>query len=139
MDLTHPDKRRERGMATVELAIILMVLMFLVFGVMEFGWMFLRMQEVSNAARAGARVAIRPDSTNGDVETVVNNLLSQANITGASVSVSLEDISEAELGDPVTVTVAVDYASVGLLGVPLLSEWLPSTLTATATMAKETP
>ncbi len=49
--------RGERGAVAVEFALIVPLLMLLVFGIMEFGYMLNRDTVVSNASRDGARVA----------------------------------------------------------------------------------
>lgn len=47
--------RRERGAVAVEFALVLPVLVFLVFGLIDFGWMINRDTQINNAAREGAR------------------------------------------------------------------------------------
>ena len=52
---------RRDGLAVVEMAIVLPLLILLTFGMIEYGWLFLRSQEISNAARQGARIGVWPD------------------------------------------------------------------------------
>lgn len=138
MDVVHSKRRRaKRGAALVELALVLMLLVLLVFGVLEYGWMFLRMQEVTNAARAGARLAVIPSATTAMVEDTVESLMHAAAIYDYNVSTVPPDVSNATLGAPITVTVAVPYQSVELTGMSIFPG--PASLTATATMAKEHP
>jgi Flp pilus assembly pilin Flp len=55
------DRRDQSGAAAVEMAIILPVLVLLMFGIVEFGLAFNRLQGVHAAAREGARVgAVSP-------------------------------------------------------------------------------
>ena len=60
-------------MAMVELIIILPLLMMLLFAITEFGVMFGRWQNLSNAAREGARTAVvfRTTCTTATVESEV--------------------------------------------------------------------
>jgi len=130
----------KRGAALVEMAIILTLLVILTFAVMEYGWMFFRMQQVSAAAREGVRDAVVPDATVADVMNTVNGLMASWGMgtTGYSVDIAPANIEELEPGEPVTVTVAVPYGSVELLGMPEFFP-TPATLTSRVVMAKEGP
>ena len=53
---------RESGAAVVELAIVLPLLLIIVFGIIEFGFLWLQSHYIANAAREGARIAAKlPD------------------------------------------------------------------------------
>ena len=132
-------RRTERGAALVELAIVLTLVMILTFGVMEYGWMFYQMQQVTAAAREGARDAVVPDATTGDVQATVDGLMASLGLGGSGYTVDISplNIEELDPGEPVTVTVVVPYANIELLGM----SWFPTpaTLTSRVTMAKEGP
>lgn len=49
--------RRSRGMATVELAMVLPILMVILFGMIEFGYLISTTGQLYNLAREGARAA----------------------------------------------------------------------------------
>lgn len=49
--------RNEEGQAVVEFALILPLLILLIFGMIDFGWLFYNKIEVNNASREGARYA----------------------------------------------------------------------------------
>jgi Flp pilus assembly protein TadG len=51
-------RRRERGAATVEFAIIIIVLFLIVFGIIEFGILMYDKHILTNASREGARAGI---------------------------------------------------------------------------------
>ncbi len=51
--------RRERGAAVVEFAILFLLLMTLLFGMIEFGFLWLESYYIGNAAREGARAAAK--------------------------------------------------------------------------------
>src|SRR6185503_19473961 len=75
--------RREEGAAAVEFALISVVLLTLVFGMIEFGIAFSKVNVYTGAAREGARyAAVRcaPDSSTG-----CTNALVSSKVTGAAV------------------------------------------------------
>jgi Flp pilus assembly protein TadG len=126
-----------RGLILIETALIIMVILLLTFGVMEYGWMFMQAQHVINAARQGARVGVRADSVNGDATSAVNAILSAQGITNYTVSFSPSDVSAPDPGDPLTVTVTAPYADLTLTGLPFLP--VPANLQSAVTMSKEGP
>jgi len=80
---------RERGQAVVELALTLPLLLLVVLGIFDFGFMFQKYEVVTNAAREGARVGVLPDYTPTDA---INRALAYLDAGG--------------LGGPGTTTVA---------------------------------
>jgi Flp pilus assembly pilin Flp len=60
-----PSKRvaDERGAALVEFALVLPLLLVVIAGIVDFGFVFQRYEVVTNAAREGARIAILPGYT----------------------------------------------------------------------------
>lgn len=130
---------RARGVVLMEVAIVLMLLLLLTFGAMEYGWMFSKSGELANAAQQGARVGMRAHSTTAEVQAAVNELMDRAGLSGTGYSVAIDpaDISLAETGDWITVTVSMPYNSVALTGFPLLP--VPATLSETSVMAREGP
>jgi hypothetical protein len=130
----HP----EAGLATVEMAVVILLLVTMLFGIMEYGWMFYRIQQVTNAAREGARLAILPDATNADVTTRVDGLLSDWGVTTpGAVTISSLDLMAEPTGQLITVTVSIPYAGNSLTNMSLFAT--PEQLRASATMAKEGP
>ena len=131
--------RKRRGLSTVEAALVVPLILLLTFGVMEYGWMFLKAQQISNAARHGARTAVRPGATNAEVVDAVSNLLTAADLGGSGYSVNLTpaDVSTPETGEAVTVQVSVPGSSVTLFGGSFLPR--PAALSSSVTMAKEGP
>ena len=124
-----------RGIVTVEAALVFPVLLVLLFGLLEYGWMFLRSQQITNAARHGARLAILPDADNAAIETTVDAMLASFGITSASVTFTS---SGPDAGDEVQVTVSAAYKNSDIdLGMPLVP--VPSNLFASVSMAREGP
>jgi Flp pilus assembly protein TadG len=130
-------RRNRRGAAAVEFAIVAPVFFLLVFGMIEYGRMVMVQQVLTNASREGARRAVLDGATTAEVRDVVDNYLASASINPSAepTTVSPNPPTDAEFGDPVTVTVSVPFNEVS---------WLPSpmylggkTLTATTVMRRE--
>ncbi|HJR59030.1 MAG TPA: TadE/TadG family type IV pilus assembly protein [Vicinamibacterales bacterium] len=61
----------EKGAQLVEFALVLPLLLLVILGIAEFGFMFQRYEVLTNAAREGARIAVLPGYANQDVEARV--------------------------------------------------------------------
>ena len=127
---------RALGIASLEFVIIMPVLLILLFGVMEYGWMFTKSGELVNAAREGARTGARVDATNADINFVVDARMTQAGMGAAGYTTTITQA--AVVGDPVTVQVTVPYdGNVELIGFFLIP--VPNNLQASVSMSKEGP
>ena len=122
-----------KGTATVEAAIIFPVLLMLTFGAMQYGWLFVKTQQITSAARSGARAAIRWHVTEGEVRAAVNDALVNANGLTVKYGPSFPNI-EPGRGKGVTVTL-ISTSRVRLLDILFLPT--PETVSASVTMAKE--
>ena len=129
--------RQRRGAAVVEFAVVAPLLFLVLFGIIEFGRLFMVQQVLTNATREGARRAILETSTEAEVKTVVGDYLTSAAVSGATVTVSPSNLSLLGLGDAVTVGASVPFEDVS---------WLPSpwflggrTLSAQSVMRAERP
>jgi hypothetical protein len=121
------------------MALVLPLLLMLVLGGIEYGWMFLKSQQITNAARHGARVAVRPDSTTSDAQSAAADLMNLADLGSAGYTISCTpgDISASEPGELIRVDISVPYDNVRLIGGSLIPT--PSHLGASVTMAREGP
>ena len=130
-------RHHRRALAAVEAALVLPLLALLMFGLLTYGLLFLRVQQVTSAARRGARVAVRADATAADVTSAVDTLMLAAGFQNGDYSTTLApaDIGNVETGQPITITVNVDYASAFGPAIPLIPT--PANLGASVTMAKE--
>src|SRR5262245_16729180 len=72
--------REERGAAAVEFAIVASLLLMLVFGIVDFGWMLNRGTLINNASREGAREAAVAKSATA-ATAAVTSALSRSGIT----------------------------------------------------------
>ena len=132
MRLPSVGRRSERGAALVEFAVVMPLLILLVFGIMEAGWMFAQLTETRNAAREGARLAVVDFGSSTDVaaETCTRAYLSSS---GALIFITTAGDVEDPVEDPnasVTVTIEKGYQTLtGLLDPIFGSVSLDSTVT----------
>jgi len=127
-------RKKRRGAAAVEFAVVLPVFVILVFGMIEYGRMVMVQQVITNASREGARTAVLDGATTTSVQSAVTTYLTNAQLSGGSSTVSPNPATAAS-GSPITVTVSIPFSSVS---------WLPSpmylggkTLSASTTMRRE--
>ena len=78
--------RGERGQAVIEMALTLPLLLLIVFGIFDFGFMFQRYEVVTNAAREGARVGVLPGYSTTDAQNRALDYLAVGGVGGASVT-----------------------------------------------------
>mgnify|MGYP000901819144 CR=1 FL=1 len=129
-------RRKRRGAAAVEFAVVAPLFFLMVFGMIEFGRMVMVQQVITSASREGARIGVLDGSTTESVQTAVQNYLQGASVQGAQITVNPDPPSSAVYGAPVTVTVSISFNQVS---------WLPSpmflggqSLTASTVMRRET-
>ncbi len=147
----------DNGQAMVETALIISFLVLLVFGMTEFGRAMYTKNTLTNAARAGARVAVvTPASsyptlsaTPVDCSSTQSNVIYAAVCTGiiggsgiqnktVKVTISIQDPSGGTPSTPATgysigVSVQADFTPV----LALMQTMISSTLTGQATMRYE--
>ena len=133
----RPMKKRPQrcGAAVVEFALIAPVMILLTMGMMEMGRVVMVQQILVNASREGARLAVLPGATTAEVVNQVNQELISQTIPGATISTTPADLSTAQAGTAVTVTVSVPAASVSWVPNPVFT--VDKTLEAETTMRRE--
>lgn len=125
------------------MALVLPILLLLVAGIMDFGFLFLRFEVVTNAAREGARVAVLPGYQVGDVQARVANYLTAGGLTDPAPPADVVYGSETLTGLTVgVVTVNVQYPSQYLFLGTIASlvsggPYATVTLRASSTMRRE--
>lgn len=102
----------ERGANLVEIALILPLLLFLMFGVVDMGRAFYAVISLTNAAREGARYASRNSlaGTEADVLKVVQQVQGEPAVPLApsEITVTVEGLGR-PVGDNVVVTATLTY------------------------------
>lgn len=117
--------RKQRGAAAVEFAVVAPVFVLLIFGMIEYGRMVMVQQMLTNASREGARRAVLEGASESDVQQVVKDYLTPANIpvTNQDITILIGDpaaaaaLNSAEFGEPIHVKVGINFGQVS---------WLPS-------------
>lgn len=84
--LTTPARgSNQRGQAVIELALTLPLLLVVIFGIIDFGFMFQRYESVTNAAREGARLGVLTSSagyTAAEAQTRALTYLQSSGLNG---------------------------------------------------------
>ena len=70
--------RSDHGAELIEMAIVTPILLLLVFGIVDFGFMFQRYVVLTNAAVEGARVATMPGYTAADAQARVQSYVANS-------------------------------------------------------------
>jgi hypothetical protein len=135
--------RSERGAELVEFALVFPILLVVMLGIIDFGFLFQRYEVLTNAAREGARVAILPGYSDADVQARVNQYLAAGGLTGTA-AVDVDPPQAVPVGSqcitlrPVTVAYDYEFLFVGpLVGLVGGSGFGTKTLHATSAMRSE--
>jgi Flp pilus assembly protein TadG len=127
-------RRRRRGSALVEFAVVAPVLMIFILGILEIGRLVMVAQITTNASREGARYAVQGDANTAAIDSYLRTYLSSAGLSNtasgsnSAVTVTIEsysgsawtataDPATVASGSPIRVTVAVNFDS---------QSWLPT-------------
>ena len=131
-------RKSRSGIAAIEMALLLPLLLTLVFGMIEYGSLFWRAQQVANAARNGARRGIMAGATASNVTTAVDQTMLASGLGTTNYTVVLTPANPASLasGGSFTVKVTVPYVDIKLTGFPVPT---PTQVERSVTMAKEAP
>jgi len=127
-------ENRYSGTAVIEAAIIFPLLLLLTLGVIEYGWLFLKAQQITNTARQAARIAVRPDATDAEILTAVENMMNSAGLPTYNVTITSDEIPDRR--PAITVQIEVQCADIILIDAPLFLP-TPTQLRGTVTMARE--
>ncbi len=130
--------RRDRGANLVEFAILAPFLILLLFGIIEFAWVFATNLDVKHGAREGARITAvnTPDTGNVDLAA---EICSRMNIVGSDTATTITWASDGTpaVGEGVIVTVSTPLAT--LTGIMDWAFGSVPTLDSTVEMRIEQP
>jgi Flp pilus assembly protein TadG len=92
--------------------VVLPLLLTILFGIIEYGWVFMVRQSLQTAAREGCRLAVLQTATDSAIETRVKSVMQPTGLSTYSVS-----LTHASVGNPIeTVEIQVPYNDVSLMG-----------------------
>ena len=120
------DQRRARhwkgdqGAELIEFAFVFPLLVVVVLGIVDFGFLFQRYEVITNAAREGVRVAVRPGTTQTEMEAIVTTYIQSAGLATTATNPVILLIPTTLTSGPdtwpatiVDVTYTHDYVFVG--------------------------
>jgi len=102
MKLLHRKRRTRRGVALVEFAIVLPLLILLLIGIWEVGRVIEVQQSVQNAAREGGRQTSTGKRTLSQVTQSVKDYLARAGYITTNVTVTVTNLTDSSRSDPTT-------------------------------------
>ncbi len=105
---------RARAAAIVEFAVVSPLLLAILFGIIEYGYVFMVRQTLTNAAREGCRIAVLQTTVSpySEVTNRVDGIMSTTGLTGYTTT-----MAHWTTGDPTeSVTVSIPFAEVSLMG-----------------------
>lgn len=108
------DGRRRRAAAVVEFAVVLPLLLTILFGIIEYGWVFMVRQTLQTAAREGCRLAVLQTSVDpySNVVSRINQVMAPTGLSTFSISMThATDANPVEL-----IEVSIPYNDVSLMG-----------------------
>jgi Flp pilus assembly protein TadG len=113
IDIESPGRREpnRKGIATVELAVCLPILVVLVLGSIEATSAIFLSTRLNAAAYEGARKVTAPARTSADGVTAATDALTQLHVTGGSVTITPNVVLTTATGTQITVTVSAPFAS----------------------------
>lgn len=127
-------RERRRGVAAVEFAVCLPMLVLLVFGSIEASSIIFLKQTLNVSAYEATREAIRDGRNNADARLRAENILNARNINGFAISFPRGESADADRGDEVVVTVTAPTAP----NSPLLGQFISDrVLTSRVVMVKQ--
>ena len=121
-------RARRRGVAAVECALMLPLVMTIVMGVIESGRMTLAQGVIANASREGARLAVLGGTTIGtdtstgsnEVKYLVRTYLDGGSVASSAATITVTDLDyngmtdlpQSAVGDRIQISVSVPFSSI---------------------------
>ncbi|NIL97349.1 MAG: pilus assembly protein [Planctomycetales bacterium] len=112
-------RKKRRGAAAVEFALIAPLFMLMVLGMIEVGRAIMVQQILTNASREGARRAVLDGATETEVTAFVNTYLKNVSLPSATVTFPQGYPQDAGFGAPVEVQVSMPFSQVSWVPGPM--------------------
>jgi len=108
-------RSRKRGAAIIEFAVVCPLLCAILFGIIEYGHLFLVQQTLTNAAREGCRMVVLQTSTSpySDATARIGQILDAVGIEEDEYSLT---ISDADTNGQMSIEISVAYDDVTITG-----------------------
>ena len=106
MSVRQTTRSKRTGVAAVELALCMPLIIMLLIGTMDACSMIFLKQSLEIAAYEGARTALIPTATSTDISNDCMQVMTDRSINGALVTISPNDLSTVQVGDHISVTVS---------------------------------
>ena len=141
--LRRPARDKERGVALVEAAMTIPLLLLIAIGIFEFGRAYQFWQVLTNAARESARYAVTPNSTVTQAQNVALTYMNAGGVTGCTAAcISVDKNVALPVGAATNVTIDYPFQFIVLQPIANMVTGggsMPGALTmrATATMRNE--
>lgn len=87
-------KRSEKGQALVEFALILPILLGLILGMIEFGWILNGKLTLTNAAREGARAAVASEDAIIAAKDAVVKACQASGLTSIGATINIDETAK---------------------------------------------
>lgn len=136
-DSLHNQKKKQKGVAAVELAIVLPLFGVLLLGVLEIGGMARDHQVLQNAAREGARFSAMPNNkilggpsgVDTRIKTVVITYLANEHITVVAGNIDINQVYEISVGGTTVQASKITINYTRPLLFPGIARWVPLSAT----------
>ena len=130
-------RKADTGAEVIEMALVTPLLLLLILGIVDFGFLFQRYVVLSNAAAEGARVASLPGYSAADVTARVTAYATNGGVPGAVNTVTTPVVlagpgGSAWPGSQVTVTHVYTYQYIGPIAALFSGPSLASNVTLTS-------
>lgn len=126
-------KSDRRGVATVEFAVLLPIMVLILMGTIECTSMIFLQQSLEIVCYETVRTAARPQAVNADANARSTELVTDRGLVGCTVTVDPLDLSTMARGDAITVSATAGTSENAFFPVT----FFPDTLTAEAVMVKQ--
>ncbi len=109
----RPHDPRARAAAIVEFAVVLPLLITILFGIIEYGWVFMVRQTLQHAAREACRTAVLTTATDADIDARITEIMATTHVVTYTAT---KTHANGPCQPIETVTLSVPYSDISLTG-----------------------